>query len=146
MRRKVRRAQCHRLFLRSPQVEGLFRIGEAVSLHAGCDHRGEVEALALERSKALLKARRLAHAGEYRPQAPQAFFRAVDVDARVRRCELQVLQRRAHHRDRGAQLVREPARHALQVGVVLRELGEHRREAAREVADLVARVLRGEQT
>ena len=52
--------------------------------------------------------------------------------------ELQVLERRAHHGDRRAQLVRQAPGHALQVGVVLGEALEHRGEAARQVADLVA--------
>src|SRR3989442_10965349 len=122
------------------------RIGEAVALHAARYDRGEVEALALDRGEALLQARRLAHARENRPEALEAFFRAVDVDARVGRRELQVFQRGAHHRDRGAQLVRETARQALQIGVVLRELAAHRRVASRQIADLVARILRGKQT
>src|SRR6266849_10212509 len=146
LRGKVGRALGYCFLVRLSQFEELIRIGEAVSLDAACYDFAEVEALALDRSESLLQARRLAHASENGAQAPQALFRALDVDAGVGRGELQVFQGRTHHRDRRAQLVRQAARHALQVGVMLRELAEHGREAARQVADLVARVLRGKQT
>ena len=57
----------------------------------------------------------------------------VDVHARVvgQRRRLQVVERRAHHGDRRAQLVRQPARHLL---LVARVLGEAREHAARSCA------------
>src|SRR5256885_13806799 len=79
LRRQIGRSLYPGFFLRKGEIEGLMRISEPVALHAARDHGGGGEALALERSEALLKARRLAHAREYRPQALQAFFRAVDV-------------------------------------------------------------------
>ena len=127
------------------QREGRPRIGDAVALHAAAHQRLQVEALALRGAQALLQAARLAHPLQDRVQPREPVLGALDVGARflgVRR-QLQVLQRGAHHRDRRAQLVRQAPRHAFQVGMVLRELRQHGREAARQVADLVARVRAG---
>ena len=90
--------------------------------------------------QALFEPRRFGHSRQNGGQPRQAFLCPHHVHARIvrQRRLFQVVERTAHHGDRRAQLVRQPARHLFLVTRVVRQPRQHARETARQVADLVA--------
>ena len=113
----------------------------AVRLGAAAHERAEVEVLAFRALDRALHAARLGHRAQDHRQPLGAVARALRVDARrFGECfVLQVVQRRTHDRQRRIELVRELARERAQVVGIRADLAEQAREAARKIAEVVAR-------
>jgi len=121
------------------------RKGRAIGIDGGADQRGEIETLPLAVRDGFLDPGGGTHGGEDRAEALAAFAGTCHVGAGVLAhaarglgFRLQVLERGADDGQRGADLVGQLAGQGAQVAGVLVQPAEQRREAAREVAELVA--------
>ena len=133
---------------RHPEIEHLVAVRGTIPVDATGDHARKIEALAFRVGQAFLEPCRFADPGDDVGEPRETLLGPLDVDARIARKRLQreVVDRRAHHRDRRAQLVREAARHRFLIARVFGEPGERAAEAARQVPDFVAGVRPGERT
>ena len=123
------------------ELDATTAVDVAIRRDGAAQELAQVEGLELDALDALLDACRFAHRRQDRAQAVRAFLRAAGVDRGIlaERVLREILERGLHDRERRAQLVRELARERLEIFGVLAQALEQRREAAREVADLVAR-------
>jgi len=124
-------------------------VGHAIAVDAASYQADDVDRLAFGIVEALLQPRGLGHSREDLRKTVEPALRTIQVHARLRRhakvfaAALQVFERAADHRDRRAQFVRQAVGELLAVRRRISEPSEHRREASRQVADLVAGVRPG---
>ena len=122
------------------QANRRVRKGAAIGLDRGADQGGQIEALTLAVGDGLLDPGGGAHGREDGRQSLAAFAGAGDVHPGVvARLDfgLQVLERRPDDGERRADLVRQLAGQRAQVAGVFVQAAEQRREAARQIAELV---------